>query len=251
MLATLLCTTVHILRCEPFHGVGKTGFLTQLNVISCCYIPLLCSDQDCGYFYPKEDAATAIDQLHLAITTFDDNMELHYNRSAHCVFRHHTTNPDNILGWCSYTAFCIYWTDALSRPLEWERRLDELFAAPRSTIQAEKLQGYAATLHETPLPSAESSTVTLPTPAEEAETAATATAYSAAAPKESKPTPIHRDESMGRGQAGATSAATSTAAKVEPLHSGELPEEVKTAHKQEHVRQEYKEQLIDMLADFD
>ena len=54
--------------------------------------------QDCGFYYPKDDVMSAVEQLYQASTEFDDNAEAHYNRSAACLYRHLTTNPDNILG---------------------------------------------------------------------------------------------------------------------------------------------------------
>jgi hypothetical protein len=113
------------------------------------------------------------------------------------------------------------------------------------------LEEYAASLVDTPVHADEEPAPTsMDASAEEAEMAGTATAYSAS--KDSQPiVDLHRDESMGRGQAGATSAATPSTATIDALHSSDLPEVVRTAHKEEHVRQEYKEQLIDMLADFD
>ena len=123
---------------------------------------------------------------------------------------------------------------------------------PRSASRSAELEAYAATLAAPVVAEEEvSSPPAMTASAEEAETAATATAYSTATPSESQPSALPREESIGQAQAGAASTATSTAAKMEVLHSGDLPEVVKAAHEQAHVRQEYKEQLIDMLADFD
>lgn len=54
--------------------------------------------QDCGYYYEKDNIEKAADQLFVAATTFDSNMDAYYDRSAKCIFRHYTYNPDAILG---------------------------------------------------------------------------------------------------------------------------------------------------------